>query len=74
MYFQNFTNEENKIANEFLLEALPYFESIKKTELFNQFFNLINTIKNEKSIKNINVMYDDITCELQYNKSNKKTK
>lgn len=71
MYFQNFTNEENKIANDFLLEALPYFESIKKTELFNQFFNLINTIKNEKSIENINVIYDDVSSKLQYNKTTK---
>ena len=52
--FKHFTKDENKIVNEFLIEAIPYFETINKTELFNQFINLLNQIKNEKNIENNN--------------------
>jgi hypothetical protein len=62
--FKDFTKQENKIVNEFLLEAIPYFETINKTELFNEFINLLNQMKNEKNIKNCNVHATIISSKL----------
>jgi hypothetical protein len=62
--FKDFTKQENKIVNEFLLEAIPYFETINKTELFNEFINLLNQMKNEKNIKNCNVDATIISSKL----------
>jgi hypothetical protein len=62
--FQNFTNDENKIVNEFLLEAIPYFETINKTDLFNEFINLLNQMKNENNIENCNVNATIISSKL----------
>ena len=60
IHFKHFTEEENSLINEFLEEAIPYFETINKKELFNNFFNLLNEIKiKQDDINNIEVVLKD---------------
>lgn len=48
IHFKNLSEKEQKIANRFFKEAIPYFENIKEDLKFAEFMDLFNSLCNNR--------------------------